>query len=293
MRKRLQSWFEKMQSQTKNNSDVEFVITPPKGLVDINLAEIWRYRDLLYTFAWRDIKVRYKQTVMGIAWAVFQPLFTMIIFTVFFGNLAKIPSDGVPYPIFVYSGLLFWTYFSSSLTNASNCMVENESIIKKIYFPRLLLSISATVTPIIDFCFALVVFFGLMAVFRFMPNLWGLLAIPVLLFISMVTASGVGLFLASVNVKYRDVRYILPFFIQILMFVTPVIYPVSIIPESYKWIAFLNPMTGVINSARILILGNGVIDWFGIYVSSIAAVLYFVLGVAYFRKTERFFADII
>jgi len=271
----------------------KYVITPPKGLIDINLPEIWRYRELLYTFAWRDIKVRYKQTVLGIAWAIFQPLFTMIIFTVFFGNLAKIPSDGVPYPIFVYSGLLFWTYFSSSLTNASNCMVDNEGIIKKIYFPRLLLSISATVTPVIDFCFAFVVFLGLMAVFKFVPNFLGLLVTPLLLLISMVTASGIGLFLASVNVKYRDVRYILPFFIQILMFVTPVIYPVSIIPEAYKWIAYLNPMTGVINSARVLILGGGSFDWLGIYISTIAAITYFVLGVMYFRKTERFFADII
>lgn len=271
----------------------KYVITPPKRLVDINLPEIWRYKELLYTFAWRDIKVRYKQTVLGIAWAIFQPLFTMIIFTVFFGNLAKIPSDGVPYPIFVYSGLLFWTYFSSSLTNASNCMVDNEGIIKKIYFPRLLLSVSATVTPIIDFCFTFVVFLGLMAVFRFVPNFLGLLVTPLLLLISMVTASGIGLFLASVNVKYRDVRYILPFFIQILMFVTPVIYPVSIIPESYKWIAYLNPMTGVINSARVLILGGGSFDWLGIYISTIAAIIYFILGVMYFRKTERFFADII
>jgi len=276
-----------------SDKSIVTIIRPPKGLVELNLAELWQYRELLMIFAWRDIKVRYKQTIMGIAWAIFQPLFTMIIFTIFFGNLAKIPSDGVPYPIFVYSGLLFWTYFSSSLTNASNCMVENESIIKKIYFPRLLLSISATVTPIIDFCFAFVVFLGLMVIFRFMPNIWGLLIVPLLLLISMVTASGVGLFLASVNVKYRDVRYILPFFIQIMMFVTPVIYPVSIIPEAYKWVAFLNPMTGVINSARILILGDGVIDWFGIYVSSICAILYFVLGVMYFRKTERFFADII
>ncbi len=271
----------------------EYVITPPKGLVDINLPEIWRYKELLYTFTWRDIKVRYKQTVLGIVWAIFQPLFTMIIFTVFFGNLAKIPSDGVPYPIFVYSGLLFWIYFSNSLTNASNCMVNNEGIIKKIYFPRLLLSISAILTPVIDFCFSSIVFLGLMIVFRFVPNFWGLLMVPLLLLISMVTASGIGLFLTSVNVKYRDVRYILPFFIQILMFITPVIYPVSIIPENYKWLAYFNPMTGVINSARVLILGGGNIDWVGICISIIAAIIYFILGLIYFRKTERFFADII
>jgi len=274
-------------------SGIVTVIQPPKGLVHLDLAELWQYRELLYIFTWRDIKVRYKQTVLGIAWAVFQPLFTMIIFTIFFGNLAKIPSDGVPYPIFVYSGLLFWTYFSSSLTNASSCMIDNESIIKKIYFPRLLLSIGATITPIIDFGFAFVVFLGLMVVFKFMPNLWGLLIIPILLLISMVTASGMGLFLASINVKYRDVRYILPFFIQILMFVTPVIYPVSIIPNAYKWVAYLNPMTGVITTARTLILGSGMVDWIGLGSSAIMSIVLFIFGIMYFRKTERFFADIL
>lgn len=275
----------------KNNSVT--IIRPPKGMVDINIGELWKYRELLLIFAWRDIKVRYKQTVLGIAWAMFQPLFTMIIFTVFFGNLAKIPSDNIPYPIFVYSGLLFWTYFSSSLTNASNCMIENESIIKKIYFPRLLLSIGATVTPIIDFCFAFLVFLGLMTMFKFVPNFVGLLVVPILLLISMVAASGLGLFLASINVKYRDVRYILPFFIQILMFVTPVIYPVSIVPQAYKWIIYLNPMSGIINTARTAILGNGIIDWFSLFISAIVAVVLFIFGIIFFRKTERFFADIL
>ena len=217
----------------------------------------------------------------------------MIIFTVFFGNLAKIPSDGIPYPIFVYTGLLFWSYFSTSLTNGSNCLVENESIIKKVYFPRLLLSTSAAITPIIDFCFAFIVYILLMLIFGFVPNIIGIIIIPVLLLISLVTASGLGLFLASVNVKFRDVRYILPFFIQILMFLSPVIYPVNIIPDGYKWIAYLNPMTGVISTARYVILGSGTMDWLGIYLSVIMAIILFLLGIAYFRKTERFFADII
>lgn len=276
-----------------DKNELVTVIRPPIGLVYLDLKELWQYRELLYIFAWRDIKVRYKQTFLGIAWAVFQPLFTMIIFTIFFGNLAKIPSDGVPYPIFVYSGLLFWSYFSSSLTSASSCMVDNESIIKKIYFPRLLLSVGATITPIIDFVFAFGVFLGLMVFFRFMPSLSGLLVVPVLLLISMVTASGMGFFLASVNVKYRDVRYILPFFIQTLMFVTPIIYPVSIIPDQFKWLAYLNPMTGVITMARSVILGNGLIDWVGICFSGVMAVILFVLGIMYFRKTERFFADVL
>lgn len=269
------------------------VIRPPQGLVSLNLKELWSYRELLYIFTWRDIKVRYKQTWLGIAWAIFQPLLTMIIFTIFFGNLAKIPSDGIPYPIFVYTGLLFWNYFSNSLTAASNCMVENESIIKKIYFPRILLSIGATITPIVDFVFALIVFLMLMFFYGFSPNLWGIIMLPFLLLVSMVGASGMGLFLASVNVKYRDVRYILPFFIQILMFVSPVIYPVSIIPEKFKLLAFLNPMSGVIAVARSVVLGSGKVDITGCLVSLFSACLLFVLGLIYFRKTERFFADII
>ncbi len=269
------------------------VIKPPKSLVEINLQELWQYRELLYIFTWRDIKVRYKQTWLGIAWAIFQPLMTMVVFTVFFGNLAKIPSDGIPYPIFVYSGLLFWNYFSNSLTAASNCMVENENIIKKIYFPRILLSIGATVTPAVDFGFALVIYFVLMVIFGFTPNIWGILMIPVLLLVAMVSASGLGLFLASVNVKYRDVRYILPFFIQILMFVTPVIYPVSIVPAAFKMLAYINPMTGVISTARAMILGVGKVDGVGLLVSAFSSVLLLIFGLIYFRKTERFFADIL
>jgi len=268
----------------------KYVITPPKGLVDINLEELWRYRELLYTFAWRDIKVRYKQTVLGVAWAVFQPLFSMIIFSVFFGSLAKIPSDGIPYPVFVYAGLLLWNYFSNSLNSASTCLVDNENIIKKVYFPRLILPISAAVTPLVDFGFSFVVFVALSLFFGYIPSLVGVLLIPILLICSLLTASGLGLFLGSVNAKYRDVRYILPFFIQLLMYVTPVIYPSSIIPEQLRWISFLNPMAGVITVARSgLLHSNFDIGLLGLTV--LMSLLFFVLGLAYFRKTERFLAD--
>ena len=269
------------------------VITPPKSLIQINLQELWAYRELLYIFAWRDIKVRYKQTFLGIAWAVFQPLFTMIIFTIFFGNLAKIPSDGIPYPVFVYLGLLFWTYFSSSLTSASSCMVDNEGIIKKIYFPRLLLSLASAVTPLVDFAFAFIVYLLLLFYFGATPNIVGLIFVPILLTLALISASGLGLFLSSINVKYRDVRYILPFFIQILMFMTPVIYPTSIVPEQFRYLTFLNPMTGVINTARVLVLGTGVMDWPGLVISIVSALSLFVFGLIYFRRTERFFADIL
>lgn len=274
-------------------NEIEYTIRPPKGLVDVNFLEIWRFRELLYIFAWRDIKVRYKQTILGIVWAIFQPFVTMVIFSVIFGRLAAIPSGGVPYPIFVYTGLLLWNYFSSALTNASDCLVSNEGIIKKVYFPRLILPLSTAVTPLVDFCFAFIVLIGMMIYFHYIPTLLGIIFLPVLLVISLLTASGLGFFLASVNVKFRDVRYILPFFIQILMFVTPVIYPPTIIPAQLRWILSLNPMTGVISFARATLLGSGSVNWTQLGISGAIGVVILFLGIAYFRKTERFFADIL
>jgi len=271
----------------------EYIIAPPKGLVRVDFPEILRYKDLLYIFIWRDIKVRYKQTVLGIVWAIFQPFLTMIIFTVFFGVLVKVPSDGVPYPIFVYSGLLIWTYFSGALTNTNDCLISNESIIKKVYFPRLILPISTTITPLIDFFFALLILFGLMFYYHFTPSVLGIFLLPVLLFITLLSASGLGLFLSSVNAKYRDVRYILPFFIQILMYITPVIYPISLIPQKFQWLMYLNPMAGVITIARSTLLGTASTNWYALLISLGIGVLLLILGVAYFRKTERFFADIL
>lgn len=275
------------------NTSTEYTIKPPKGMVEINFPEIWKYRELLYIFAWRDIKVRYKQTVLGIAWAIFQPLVTMVIFTAFFGRLAKIPSDGIPYPIFVYSGLLFWNYFSSSLSNASNSLVENGGIINKIYFPRLILPASTTVTPLIDFLFAFAILIGMMFYYHFSPTFLGIIMVPVLLLVSLLSSAGLGLFLTSVNVKYRDVRYILPFFIQILMYVTPIIYPISIIPHKYQWISLINPMSGVITFARALFLHTGPLNWSQLGISALSGFVLLILGLAYFKKTERYFADII
>ncbi len=272
---------------------IQATITPPKGLVSINWPELWRYRELFYIFGWRDIKVRYKQTVLGVAWAIFQPLLTMIIFTVLFGRLAKIPSDNTPYPIFVYTGLLFWTYYQTSLTNATTCLVDNESIIKKVYFPRLILPISTTITPIIDFAMALIILFFIMWYFHYTPHFLGILAIPLLLAVSILASAGLGLFMASLNVKFRDVRYALPFFIQLMIYLTPVIYPVSLVPPKLQWLIYLNPMTGVIAVARKLILDSGTIVWGYVGISVLASILLFLFGMAYFRKTERFFADLI
>lgn len=271
---------------------MRYEIIPPRGLVKINLAEIWRYRDLLYIFVWRDIKVRYKQTAIGVMWAVFQPLLTMIIFSFFFGRLAQIPSDGVPYPIFVYTGLLLWNYFSAALTNASDSLVAGESIIKKIYFPRLILPASTVITPAIDFVISFLVLGGLMAFYRFAPGWSGIVMMPVLLLISMLTALGVGLLFSAVNVKYRDVRYALPFFIQLGMYIAPVIYPVSLIPQKFQWITYINPMAGVITLARSLLLNTSVPNWNLLLISLAGSLVLFFIGLAYFRKTERFFADV-
>lgn len=267
-------------------------IKPKKTLSWADFKELWRYRELLYFFTWRDFKVRYKQTYIGIAWALFQPVITMIVFSIFFGQLAGIPSDGVPYPIFVYVGLLFWQFFSDALTDTANSLIANQSIVTKIYFPRLLLPISTVATKLVDFAISSVVLAGLMIYYHFVPNLYGLIAIPILLLIAFMAALGGGLFLASINVKYRDVRYVLPFFIQLLLFVTPVIYSSSIAKKYSKLLA-LNPMTGVIQGARAILLHTAPINWLLILISGVACLIILCVGIVTFKKTERFFADII
>ena len=256
------------------------------------LKELWQYRELLYFFTWRDLKVRYKQTAVGVLWAIFQPLFTMVVFSVFFGKLAGMPSDDIPYPIFVYVGLLLWQFFSGSLSGISNCLVANKAIITKVYFPRLILPLSATMTKFVDFFIASTILIALMAYYNYLPNLTGLLILPLLLLITFMAAVGIGLFLAAVNVKYRDVRYALPFFIQMMLFITPVIYPTSIAGK-YSWILAMNPMTGVIKAARAAILGNAPINWELLLISGIACLITLIIGIIYFKKTERYFADIV
>lgn len=267
-------------------------IKPRSGWIGLNVRELWRYKELFYIFAWRDIKVRYKQTVIGVLWAIMQPIFSMIVFSIFFGGLAKIPSNGIPYPIFVFSGLLFWNYFATALNGSGNSLLSNEGIIKKIYFPRLLLPLSATTTPLVDFGIALLVFFGIMAFYHFTPSIIGLILLPILIFLTLLCASGLGAFLAAINVRYRDVREALPFFVQILFFLTPVIYPTTLLPAKFQWIMGLNPMTGIIEAARAGIIHNKPINFQLLMISTIFAVGLFILGMYYFRKTERIFADI-
>jgi len=267
------------------------IIRPQKIFSLKDLTELWQYRELMYFFTWRDFKVRYKQTVIGIGWAIFQPFITMVVFSVFFGMLIKVPSDNVPYPIFVYTGLLLWQFFSGAFTDASDCLLTNKQIVTKVYFPRLILPISVVLTKFVDFFFASLVLVGMMIYYGFAPNLLGIFILPLLIVITFFIAVGGGMILASINYKYRDVRYILPFFIQMLLYVTPVIYPASIAGK-YSWILAINPMTGVIKAAQAAILGNAPINWLLLGISSLVAVGMLVVGTYVFKKAERNFADL-
>lgn len=273
-----------------NSSSI--IIKPQHRWFTINFHELWDYRDLFYFLAWRDIKVRYKQTAIGIVWAVLQPLLTMIIFSVFFGKVAGLSSGNIPYPIFTYTGLLFWQFFSSSLSNASDSLIANQQIVQKIYFPRIILPTATGMVYFIDFCFASLIFVGLMFYYHFSPSLLGIALIIPCILITIFSYCGLGLLFSGINVKYRDVRYALPFFIQLLIFITPVIYPTSILGGK-QWLLYLNPMTGVIETMRSGLLGIGAINWnfFGISIAS--SILLFIIGLIYFAKTERYFADLI
>lgn len=268
------------------------IIRPKKTFSIHDFKEIWRYKELLYFFVWRDFKIRYKQTFIGVLWAIFQPFITMVVFTIFFGKLAKMPSDGIPYPIFVYTGLLLWQFFSASLSEISNSLVGNTAILTKIYFPRLILPISITLTNLLDFIICTAILVGMMAYYHYLPNLIGLLILPLLLLICIMATLGIGLFLASVNVKYRDVRYVLPFFLQMMLFITPVIYPSSIAGR-YSWIFAVNPMTGVIEAARAAILTGNPVNWTLLAVSFCISLVLLIIGTVYFKKIERLFADIV
>lgn len=268
------------------------ILISPKSFGAVNLSEILRYKELLYIFSWRDVKVRYKQTVLGVLWVIFQPLVTMLIFTVFFGNFAKIPSGDLPYTLFVLSGLVFWNYFSNSASHAANSMVENESIIKKVYFPKIILPLSAILTGFIDFSINMLILFVFAAITGYTPGLKIIYLLPYSVLVTICTAAGFGLFLSSINVKYRDVRYILPFFIQILLFVSPVIYPTSILSPANKIFMAFNPMSGVIESART-IFSDVTPDFSLLVISAVTSLLILIGGMVFFSKTEKFFADII
>lgn len=275
----------------------EYIIAPPKNWLSINWQELWRYRDLFLVLAWRDIAVRYKQTALGVAWAIFQPFVTMIIFTFIFNRMANISSgDGTPYPVFLYVGLLFWQYYSGTLTNASNSMISNAALIQKVYFPRLIVPATAATAGLLDLVIAAVILVGMMIYYGIMPHLIGLLVLPALLGCMVASAMGMGMLLASMNIKYRDVRFVLPFFIQIMMYLTPVIYPVKML-DNYplvKWLMlWLNPISGVITNARAGLLGQGSVDFGVLGISFLMSLVYFTCGLYYFRRNERYFADLV
>lgn len=270
----------------------EIIIRPKSRWKLLDLSEVWRYRELFWIFAWRDIKVRYKQTILGAGWAVLQPLFSMFIFTVFFGNFAKISSGELPYPLFVLIGLVFWNYFSGILSRASGSLIENEVIVKKVYFPREILPLSTVGANLVDFGISLVLLLIVSVYFHFIPNVLILFIIPLGLIMGTLGAGGLGLLLSAFNVKYRDVRYALPFFIQMMIFLTPVIYPMNIMRSSFRYLIALNPMTGVIDAARVAFSNGSNLDWVTLSISVGASVLFFVIGLYYFKATERFFADL-
>lgn len=256
------------------------------------LREFLRYRELFYFLAWRNVKVRYKQTVLGVGWALLQPLFSMIVFTILFGKFAKLPSEGVPYPIFYFSALLPWTYFSGTLTLSGNSLVQDPNLITKVYFPRAILPASAAISGLVDFGISFLLLFVMLAYYQ-IPLTWLSLLWPVLVVLLVMFSLGVSLFLAALNVKYRDVKYIVPFIIQLGLFVTPVIYPISMIPERYRLLAALNPLSGIIETFRASLIPHREIEWSLLCVSAVLTVLVFVGGTLYFRNTERTFADVV
>jgi len=268
------------------------VIEPKTGWVPVDFKEIWNYRELLYFLTKRDIKVRYKQTVLGGLWAVIQPAFTMLVFTLFFGRLAKMPSDGLPYPIFVYAALLPWTYFANAVSASGNSLVGSANLITKVYFPRIVVPASAALAGLLDFFIALFVLAALMIYYQFAPG-WGILLFPFLVALTFLCAVGVGLWLSALNVQYRDIRYAIPFLIQVWLFVSPVIYPVSLVHGNYQWLLALNPMGGVIHAYRASLLGHQPIDWQLLTLSALIIVALFLGGLYYFRRMEKVFADVV
>jgi lipopolysaccharide transport system permease protein len=268
------------------------IIKPKKGWQFIDFKELKEYRDLFYFLVARDIKVRYKQTVLGGLWAIIQPFFMMIVFTLFFGTLAKVPSDDIPYPIFNYSAMVAWTYFANAISYSGNSLVQQSTLISKVYFPRLIASLAPVLAFLLDFAIAFVILIGMMLYYRIYPTVMTAF-LPLLVILMMLTASGVGMFLAALNAKYRDIRYTIPFLTQFWMFASPVVYPVSMIPEKYHLIYAINPMAGVIEGFRSALLGTVAFPTQMLLISSAVSIILFITGALYFRRTERYFADVI
>jgi lipopolysaccharide transport system permease protein len=274
--------------------DEPIVVIEPRGSWKaLDLHELWAYRELLYFLTWRDVKVRYKQTFLGVAWAIIQPLFSMLIFTLFFGRLAGLESrtDGIPYPVFAYAGLLPWTFFSNALTNSGNSLVGSANLITKVYFPRVIVPAAAVAAGLIDFAIGFAMLVPLLIYYQIPPS-WNLLMLPVLVALITILAVGVGMWLSALNVKYRDIRFALPFLIQLWMFVSPIIYPASILPSKWRWVLDLNPLTGIIEGFKSSLFGRP-FNWTSLAISAAITLLSLVYAAFSFSRVERRFADIV
>ena len=277
---------------TLGDARIHFRVEPSRGWASLKLGELWEYRELTYFFIWRDIKVRYKQTVLGAAWAILQPFLTMVVFTIFFGRLAGLPSDGVPYPIFSYSALVPWTFFATGVSQAANALVNNPDMIKKIYFPRLTMPIASVAGGIVDFTLAFIVLIGMMLLYRIVPTanvFWR----PLFLLLAMITALGTGFWFSAMNVQFRDVRYMVPFLLQLWLFITPIAYSSSLLSEPWRTLYGINPMAGVVEGFRWALLDTETAPSAMIIVSTFVALALFISGIFYFRRMERTFADVV
>lgn len=278
--------------QAERASAPTLVIEPTGRWPRIDLRELWAYRGLFFFLVWRDVKVRYAQTVLGAGWAILQPVLTMLVFTVIFGRFANIPSDGVPYAVFSLAALVPWTYFSTALSGASNSLVSSTNLITKVYFPRLVIPFAPVLAGLVDFAVALVVLGAVMLFYGIVPGPLALVVVPLLLVGMMLTSAGVGCWLAALNIQYRDVKHVTPFLVQVWMYASPIVYPMSLVPERYRAVYALNPMAGIVEGFRAVLLGTGAVAWPTIGMSLAVGAVLFVTGSFYFRRTERVFADV-
>jgi lipopolysaccharide transport system permease protein len=274
------------------SNNYRLLIKPKYGLLDINWEEIKEYRELLFFLAMKEVKLRYKQTAIGTAWALLQPLFTMVVFTLIFSKLAHIPSEGVPYTIFSYSGLVIWVYFSNGLSQSSNSLTDNVPLLTKVYIPRIFIPMASCVSGLLDYVISLSLLGVMMLYYHIVPNL-NLLLLPVVMFFTFLLTSGLGFLLSSICVRFRDIKYALPFFIQLILFVSPVIYPVNILSSNWQILLYLNPLTGLVSAHRACVLGNMPIDYTSFGISILISIIVFIVGVLYLKSTEKHFADLV
>ena len=267
------------------------IIEPRSGWRLIDVRELWDYRDLFYFLTWRDIKVKYAQSVLGVGWAIIQPVFFMIVFTIVFGKLAKVGSDGVPYPVFSFAALVPWVFFSTAVVDGSDSLVRNANMLSKVYFPRLVMPMASVIAKLVDFGIALILLFAIMAWYRSAPSVWAL-ALPLLILLMVLTASGLGMWFTALAIQYRDIKYAMSFVTQLGMYASPVVYPASLIPEQYRLFYALNPMVGVIEGFRSALLSTNPMPWDLIGVGTLTAALVAIGGAFYFRRMERIFADV-